>query len=189
MINKENRRTKMTKTLIKNSFMELMQKQNIHKITIKDICINADVNRSTFYSYYTDQYDLLNEIENDIFGSLKEIVKGSDAQMKESKFTELLEMILEYITENLDACKILMSDQKDFDFLKKAWGFILENFINIININENRDPRTTEYIYLFAISGSMGLIQSWMENGLDKSPAEMAEMIKMLIKNGFHAYE
>ena len=187
MINKENRRTKMTKALIRSSFVELMQKQSLHKITIKDICDNADVNRSTFYSYYSDQYALLDEIKNDIFENLKEIIKGSSSDYK-GKATDLLEMLFRYIADNVQVCKLLMNDQKDFDFLQKVWDFILTNFTNEFIINKDGDQRTTEYIYLFAISGCMGLIHSWMEHGLDKTPAQMAEMMMKLIGNGFHAY-
>lgn len=34
----------------------------IENIFIKDLCLRANVNRSTFYRYYADQYDLLNQV-------------------------------------------------------------------------------------------------------------------------------
>ena len=62
---KDNRRVKMTKKLIKDALIDLMDKKTINKITVKEICQYADINRSTFYLHYTDQYALLEEIEND----------------------------------------------------------------------------------------------------------------------------
>ncbi len=62
---KESRRVTMTKMLLKESLLELMAKKPISKITIKEICDSADLNRTTFYSHYADQFALLEEIEND----------------------------------------------------------------------------------------------------------------------------
>jgi AcrR family transcriptional regulator len=74
MREKENRRVKLTKTMLKDSLIELLQKQPINRITVKEICENADINRSTFYVYYTDQYGLLAEIEDEIILKTKEYV-------------------------------------------------------------------------------------------------------------------
>ena len=63
---KNNRRTKLTKMLLKNSLIELMNDKAVNHITIKELCEKADLNRSTFYLHYTDQYQLLSEIENDL---------------------------------------------------------------------------------------------------------------------------
>ena len=62
---KENRKTRYTKMVLQNSLFELMEKKPIEKITIKELCENADINRTTFYAHYSDQYDLLAKIENE----------------------------------------------------------------------------------------------------------------------------
>jgi len=46
------------KTAIINSFKELLNKQCIHKITVKHICEHCGVNRQTFYYYFTDIMDI-----------------------------------------------------------------------------------------------------------------------------------
>ena len=63
----------MTKRLIKEAFIKLMEKTKLNKITVKQICENADINRSTFYAHYSDQYKLFDEIEEDI-ETAKEVV-------------------------------------------------------------------------------------------------------------------
>ena len=59
---KENRRVKMTKSLLCSSFLTLLQGKPLSRITVKEICEGADVNRSTYYAYYTDPYDQLNQM-------------------------------------------------------------------------------------------------------------------------------
>ena len=55
---RDDRRTQYSKRVIKESLFQLMQEKPINKITVKELCERADVNRSTFYAYYTDIYDL-----------------------------------------------------------------------------------------------------------------------------------
>ena len=61
----ENRRVRMTKRLMKDALLELMETKPFEKIKVTDVCAAADVNRSTFYAYYTDTLALLGEIEDD----------------------------------------------------------------------------------------------------------------------------
>lgn len=188
MIEKENRRTRITKTLIKNSLITLMQNQPIHRITIKEICENADINRSTFYSYYSNQYDLLQRIEDEIITETQKNLQIGVINQEESDTLKMLEAMLNYIVKNADVCKLLLGERGDCNFQKKLMSSVLEQFFNVITIEKEWDQKTMDYISLFAVSGGMGLIQNWMHNDLDKSPKEMAVMILKLTCKGIEAY-
>ena len=47
-------RIEKTKTAIHNTFLELRSKKPLEKITIKELCEKAQINKSTFYSHYKD---------------------------------------------------------------------------------------------------------------------------------------
>ena len=49
---KEDLRVIKTKKLIRKSFVELSKKINYQKISVKDLCDNAMINRNTFYLHY-----------------------------------------------------------------------------------------------------------------------------------------
>ena len=53
---------KNTKELISIAFLKLLNEKPFDKITIKDIVVECNINRNTFYYYYSDVYDLLEEI-------------------------------------------------------------------------------------------------------------------------------
>ena len=63
----ENQRIRLSKTMLKNALIELLKTKNIEKISIYELCGQAQINRTTFYKYYGSQYDLLADIENDVF--------------------------------------------------------------------------------------------------------------------------
>lgn len=59
------------KAAIINSFKELMNKQSMDKITVKEICEKCGVNRQTFYYYFTDimhifKYIIFEEMSREI---------------------------------------------------------------------------------------------------------------------------
>lgn len=57
------KRIEKTKRLIKNAFMELRSKKALEKITVKELCELAYINKSTFYSHYEDIYALSDALE------------------------------------------------------------------------------------------------------------------------------
>ena len=59
MEKKQDRRVRKSKDSLKNSLIELMQSKSVNNITVKELVIKADLNRSTFYNYFDDIYDLM----------------------------------------------------------------------------------------------------------------------------------
>ena len=55
-VQKESRRVKMTKMLLNESFLKFLAEKPLPRITIKEICEDADVNRSTYYAHFTDRF-------------------------------------------------------------------------------------------------------------------------------------
>ena len=67
-------RIEKTKTAIHNTFLELRSKKPLEKITIKELCEKAQINKSTFYSHYKDIYDLSDQLETDVVASVIEAI-------------------------------------------------------------------------------------------------------------------
>ena len=63
---KKDRRIRYTKAALRQSLLELLEEKPLSGISVKAICERADINRSTFYDHYTDQYDLLHQLEQEI---------------------------------------------------------------------------------------------------------------------------
>lgn len=56
------RMAKFTQQAIMYSLLKLLQEKSIDKITVKDICELCEINRNTFYYYYSDIYQVLEEL-------------------------------------------------------------------------------------------------------------------------------
>lgn len=67
---KTDKRIEKTKRAIKNAFIELRAKKSLEKITVKELCELAYINKSTFYSHYEDIYALSNAFEYEMVSEI-----------------------------------------------------------------------------------------------------------------------
>ncbi|MBW3111502.1 TetR family transcriptional regulator C-terminal domain-containing protein [Bacillus sp. MCCB 382] len=183
MSTKMDRRKKYTRMVLKESLLKLLKKQSISSITIKDICETADINRSTYYAHYANQYELLEEIEEEFIADLTETL-GQYNFSKEEEALQMTEKLFEYLAEKRDICETLLSENTDMYFLKKGMVITHEFIFKNWRTDDRIDQETYDYINMFMVSGSIHVIKNWLENGMDKSPGEMAGILHRFINRG-----
>lgn len=173
---KQDRKTRYTRMVLQDSLVELMKLKPISKITIKEICENADINRTTFYAHFTDQYDLLHTIEDQtLLWAKKMLTSLIETDIKESK--KIIESIFSYFVENSNHLQVLMSEQGDIDFQKKLFSLIYEQCDKAPSDLAKFNLAANEFYFVFVVNGSVGIIQHWLKTGLKKSAKEMADII------------
>ena len=166
MKDKTDRRVKYTRALLKNALIELMQTTHISKISIKALCEAADVHRTTFYAHYKDQYDLLLQIEQELFEDITRYLDVQEVPQEQQGFPltiQKLNWILQYIQENAPVVKALLSVNSDIAFQRD-----LMQFMDIIPINFGMgiDEKTREYIGIFYIDACISVLNKWLEGGM-----------------------
>ena len=90
---KSDARTKYTKRVLKDSFLQCLRIKPLNKITVKEVCAIAEVNRATFYKHYRDCSDLLEQIENEMLFSYKNALKKLDVSDSSAMTKAMLDMI------------------------------------------------------------------------------------------------
>jgi hypothetical protein len=177
---KDDRRVRYTKMVIKESFIKLLEEKDISQISIKEICENADINRATFYSHYSDQYDLLHKIECELLDNINEHISELDINNDCISAVLTAEKIFEYIKENARLCRLLLSERGGIGFQKKIMMLVYDNIITELMDNNKLSKEDAEYIYSFTITGCVGIVQKWFNDDMKKSPRFMAEMVVKL---------
>lgn len=175
---KEDRRVKFTKMFLKESLADLLERKDISKITIKEICENADINRATFYAHYSDQNDLLRSIEEDY---IERILKDIHPDMANNKDTfNLIKDILVYIYDHEKMSRILLSDRGDIHFQKRIMSLVHDIIISQLEEITQKNYDQAQYISSFVIAGCIGIIQTWFQSDFKESPDEIAKIINDL---------
>jgi len=183
---KLDRRVKYTKMVLRQSLLELMKSKPIDKITVKEICELADINRGTFYSHYSEPRALLeqiqNELYNDIKATLNKYLTNTDAALQSY---EMVLEIIKCIEANSDICKILLGEHGDSEFLKRIIDFAYEKSRESWTLSMKvEDEKLIEYFYSFVSSGSIGAIQLWIQSGMVEPPEMLATIIDKLTSQG-----
>lgn len=99
-----------TRNAIVNSFLSLRSKKPLEKITIRELCQMAMINKSTFYSHYADIYELSDSLENEVVMSVIQSMEHPEYIIENSgEFTR--ELLLGYLSQD-HLIQILFSDNR-----------------------------------------------------------------------------
>ncbi|HQB32354.1 MAG TPA: hypothetical protein PLI19_03375 [Erysipelotrichaceae bacterium] len=110
---KTDARVRYTRKVLKESFLTLLKDNPVNKITVKKVCESAHLNRATFYTHYSDCFDLLESIEQELLTAFQKALSLLDS----FDVTNLIEAIYVMIKQNEDACRILIfQGASPFDF-------------------------------------------------------------------------
>lgn len=173
MNKKDNRRIQITKQLLRESLLELLKIEEIHKISIRTLCANANINRSTFYKHYGSQYDLLQEMEDILLSQIEKqlVLAGENVTAEESLIN-----ILTFCKNNLDLFKMLFNSNIDPDFPKRMLylPLILEKINTKIIDN---DIANISYYHDYILYGGYQMIKRWINNGCIETPVEMTQIL------------
>ena len=181
---KQDARVRYTKMVIKSSLMELMQLKPVAKITVTEICERAGINRATFYAHYNDPTDLLQSIERELIEDISAKTRPAIAALG-GDLAESITGLVEYIRENADVCRVLLSGSGDASFQNNVVDMVEKQFIDHWRAFSSTSVEDAQYIYTFIAIGSVGVIRKWLDEGVTKPSSEIASLIIKLSSAGF----
>ena len=162
MNTKNNQRTRLSKILLKNALMDLLsEKGSVTKISVRELCERADLNRSTFYAHYSEPKELLEEVEAELLDATREHLQKIGAENDIGAHRYLLSFLI-YIKKNEKPFRTLLIDAGDPEFRSK---FMQQSIIQFIENLDIAFPKEQEqYIYSYILNGSTGVIIQWMRS-------------------------
>ena len=162
------RRTKYTKSAIRDALFKLLEDKPLNKVTVTDICKLADINRSTFYSYYEDVNALMTQIQNDLFENVLISITT------ENWFDDLLCLV----DKNKDLFQVLIGPHGDTEFLRQL---LYLGYDNSIRFWEKAYPDASEaqmeYMFAYVANGVIGILENWICGGYKESLEEVGNIL------------
>ena len=164
---------KNAKILIEKALIELLVKKSLDKIDVQDIASAAGLSRQTFYYNFKNKADLISwALEEDNLaameafrrnGSLYDYIYTTVSIIKQKK---MLYMVLgksdfrdctyaDFFEDGIIACGQLLERQS-------AQGRMSNNLWDALH---------------FFTYGASGMVQNWVDNGLQQEPEHLAEVI------------
>lgn len=175
MNKKLDRRKKYTQMVLKDSLMTLLKTKQLSSITVKEICEEADINRSTFYAHYRDSFDLMEQIEEELIEDLNTYLSQYNF-VQEEESMQMTEKLLEYIASRYDTCQTLLNENNDPSFEHRIADVAQQFWI----AQYGPDARISEYAGTFLIGGGIYVIKQWLENDMDQPAEKIAWLINSI---------
>lgn len=177
---KLDRRVRYTKMVIRESFIALLKEKPIAKITVKEICTGADINRATFYAHYADPYALLHEIEESLIHDVQQYL----TENAETDDVAMLSKIFQYIRANADMCPVLLSDYSD-TYFQRLLRELVEHALGLkLRGGSAFSEEDSAFVLTFVLTGCVGIIRQWLSSGMAKSDLALAQLIIRLFYQG-----
>ena len=182
---KEDRRVRRTKKLLTQALTQLLQEKQINEITVKELTDLADMNRGTFYLYYKDMFDMLEKIEDGMFEALDAIISLHEHDDVSQQTKPILLDLFDFIEENQEMCRVLLSPHGDMNFLHRLNEVVREKCLKAWpDIRKEKVEADFDYHYSFVVFGCAGIIRAWVNRNCPESAEKMAEMAYGMILRG-----
>lgn len=182
-------KTDRTKQHIVLTFFEMMDELGFDKITVAGLSKRAKINRGTFYHYYVDKYALLEEIEEEMYSSFKQVMENHIGVTVKSKidqygrdnifqfFKDACEKLMVFLYDRKELAKILIGENGRPQFIERLERLYIETVqLKLQNVS----PEITESEKLqqeFIYYGVIAIVKRWLLTGAKQSPEEIAEIL------------
>lgn len=185
---RDDRRVRRTKTLLQNALTTLLREKDVKDITVSELAALADVNRGTFYCHYRDLYDMVEQIETELFCEFSHVLDAYSESTLRHGLQPILCDVFAFIGRNLNMCAALLNLERDTSFLERLKGTVQDKVTaEWHGLYDYLSDTQRDYTLSFMVGGVMGLIQQWIRKDLGESPQEMAAMAECLISGGIRA--
>lgn len=176
----ENRKRQYSRMVIEEAFLNELRQKPLEKISIVELCKQANVNRSTFYSNYLDVYDLMDQVADRFFESMfhKCVAElGEPNPNGKENSIRFIEYALNATLEQRELCRMLIGSFHRGSFTQKLLDSLLEWSAKRYAAYSGGDSQRFLLENTMMLGGTLVLWQRWIQGDFQESPALLAKII------------
>lgn len=163
-----NKKILQTKKALRNAFSSLIETKSIQDISVSLLCRQANINRTTFYKYYSLPTDILSEYLEEIY---EQTIKPESTISSENDIYKTMCNICQFYYENKQLIKVYIEATNDFiPLIQRFFG---KNIRNVLEENN---------LVCFISGGVSAIIYQWSLNDYKQSTAVIAKILTQYIK-------
>ena len=186
---------RIIKTLrhIDEALLECLKENEFRKITVDMLCRKALINRSTFYKYYADKYELLNNYLDRVLSEFSRAMATTDFilatpnTIANQRYIDNFRRSIDHIYDHRGIYKVLWQASIDRPIYQEMEDTIRRNILGTISSNPAGDQQITPYHVLYAelfASNLMTLVRWWLANETSVTRADVETLMTSNMKNG-----
>ena len=167
------RRVLRTKKNIRQAFLHLLSEKSLSQITVKELSDLADINRKTFYMYYSNIEDIFAELEDELVLKLVHVFEKELFQKEMFDAYSFFENLNRTILEDIDLYRILNHSDLLPHLIQRAKNALIEVFFRKYNISADSDNERYILYAEYAASGILSMYTKWFSRDFHMSLEEL----------------
>ncbi len=167
MNTKNNRRHRESVAIIEKEFVELLKTKQLDEISVTELCKRSGLNRSTFYAYFSDVYELADRMRKNLETEVAALYDNESIQ--EACISDFLRL-LRHIRDN----------QLFYQTYFKL-GYDDEHRVELYDMRLAERCFKNEYIDYhieFFRSGFNAIVKMWLAGGCRETPEEIEGILR-----------
>lgn len=167
------RRVLRTKKNIRQAFLHLLSEKSLSQITVKELSDLADINRKTFYMYYSNIEDIFAELEDELVLKLVHVFEKELFQKEMFDSYSFFENLNRTILEDIDLYRILNHSDLLPHLIQRAKNALIEVFFRKYNMSADSDNERYILYAEYAASGILSMYTKWFSRDFHMSLEEL----------------
>lgn len=157
-------KSEQTRKRIEYTYLNLISEKKWDRITVKELCSHANITRGTFYQYYDDIYELMEQIQDSLLQEIskkyKELAGQPQAAFRPEEFIEkydyapptLLLFWFDFCRAHKTAMEALLDPHNGDPYFVKKLKHILNDYIEAMMDHDGlpRDELRAYFVRIFA---------------------------------------
>ena len=178
------KRVMKTRRAIHSAMTSLLKVKPIEEITVTELSDAAEINRKTFYNYYSSVYTVAEEMEDEIVERFEETLRSIDFESLLQDPQTTFNTLARIIASDLDFYETILTNRNQVYFLQKIITSLKDRIMVIYFDKSSPESELQEYMLEYIISGLVSVYQKWFESGRKADLEELSKYISMLAVYG-----
>ncbi len=175
-MNKQPELTEQTRANLLEAFWSLYTVRRIDKITVKEIAAKAGYNRGTFYVYFKDVYQCLDDIENMALPRIEELPPLPDP-LTQTPPLDFFQSFVNLYQEKFKYYDVLLGERGKPSFQRKLIDSVKESIKSAIQVSHDHNKEELDFTLEYVLSGMIGVLRYYFHSHPKGSQAEIMSLL------------
>ncbi|MEV0232106.1 TetR/AcrR family transcriptional regulator C-terminal domain-containing protein [Nonomuraea sp. NPDC050786] len=173
------RRVRRTRSALARALIQLVEQQDLSRISVSDVAEGAGVSRSAFYDHYRDVHELAEDACTAMIDGLIESLPAPalDPADLAQEATLSLTAFFASLAEHAGLYRALFGPQgsaRVVDHIRRRMAAVIHEHLVRADAGDSRERVPHDVTAAFIAGALIGVVVDWLQSGCRRTPAEMA---------------
>lgn len=176
MNNMNHRITLQSRMMFSNALRRLIEVEDYSHITVKQLCLEADLSRRTFYRLYKTKGDVLSEYMLTLTEQFRNVVTETNLK----HYSEVAEAYFDFWKQHADFLYLLNRNEL-LDMLNSSAGNAALSVFQIVKPDIETNDTVLAFALSYSIGGLNGMLKRWIEENMTLSPEQLTDILEQAL--------